>query len=162
MKVGILLTCGKDLHDLIVALIVSLTPPFFYWMAWTKLGKWMLLNITDIDFNSVSMIIAIGIWNCSDIVEYFPFKYGKKQLQNHKWRNMIFNWFFIKFIHYQTVTIACKQITMSPSYIIRVKSYYPLTTCINDHFSLIMHGISIMHAYMYLVCCCHIKCVNTL
>jgi hypothetical protein len=64
MRVDILLSCGKHIHDCIISFTgdawahkTSLTPShFFYWSACTKPGKWdvicMYLYIRGIDFVS--------------------------------------------------------------------------------------------------------------
>jgi hypothetical protein len=81
VRVGILLTCGKQLHDGIISLRredwvnkTRLISPTFYWSSCTKAGMWavMYLCVRGIDFVFVSSIILLYFRTGSTVV-FFGF-----------------------------------------------------------------------------------------
>jgi hypothetical protein len=81
VRVGILLTCWKQLHDGIISLRrevwankTRLISPTFYWSVGTQPGMWavMYLCVRGIDFVSVSSIILLYFRTGSTVV-FFGF-----------------------------------------------------------------------------------------
>ena len=77
VRVDILLTCGKQLHDGIISLRrevcankTRLISPTFYWSVCTQPGMWavMYLCVRGIDFVSVSSIILLYFGTGSTVV----------------------------------------------------------------------------------------------
>ena len=78
MRIGILLTCGKHLHDSIILLRgevwthkTSLSSPLFIGVPVPRKGsEWSCICVLMVSFASF-YVASIGIWKCSDSVVFF-------------------------------------------------------------------------------------------
>ena len=78
MRIGILLTCGKHLHDSIILLRgevwthkTSLSSPLFIGVPVPRKGsEWSCICVLMVSFASF-YVVSIGIWKCSDSVVFF-------------------------------------------------------------------------------------------
>ena len=75
LRVGILLTYGKHLHDCIISLReevlahkISLTITIIYWNACTKPGMWAVMYLWASFYN-----FSIGFWKWSNSVVFFVY-----------------------------------------------------------------------------------------
>ena len=81
VRVSILLTCGKHMHDPIIQLWgevwahkTSFNPTTFHWTPCSMTGKWLVMHMCAMGINLASFYdFSIGVWNCYDSMVFFLF-----------------------------------------------------------------------------------------